>query len=794
VTVSLFPAAGIGVPHRTPGRSEWLLLGLLCLGTALYWSVQYRPFLVPNNDYYSFERVAKAFGSGELPRSVKRGPILPLLMAGLAPAMPEPHPELHAALVLNMAFSLGTLLLLFRLAARLFGAGALLVPVLFATTAQFHAMGLQPLVEPSLGFFCVATIVLFQARSPWRTRPRRSPRASRRNADSITSAQLAIRPLLAERGLAPSPRSASSLDRRRHGAWIRRKLYLGLMKMGWAGARALASCYREPFAGWFVGGGALALPFLVLAAAPTLVGIAVGLREFRREAIAMLAFLGLSAAVIVCFGINKPRYVYPTEWILLFFFAAGALQLLETGFRRLAPRLASRAEVPLLLGSAALFLAALGLWVRHMGGLPRVGPFAGDLLYLALALGLALTPLWRIRRGRLWWAACCLFMALVTPVVAGGIASKQLGLFRVYYANYSSYLLAPWLEANLGPRDRVVLLHPTHIRHMTGLAPGRFEKFQNLRAGDAAELAEEMREEKATHVAYTYRNRATTPISGLVPERRCASPSFGRWGGRRLRASRHPAASEILDQDPVQVPRCSVSEQSVPSSSTSTARSTTRASPPLLALELAALPLRGSPASARRTWGVLRVFRRVREELRGLGAAEAPLERLQFERVAERLRMEVDEVEAAVSEWIFRRPLKYLRHFRRAGIDDLLGHLGSRGIPAGVFSDYPAREKLEALRVAERISLVACATDGEINAFKPHPRVRLGHQRWGLEPAEVLYVGDRAEVDAPGAARAGMPCVILARRLGLAPHVEPPARFTRHTSLAGLQHAIDARG
>jgi hypothetical protein len=75
----------------------------------------------------------------------------------------------------------------------------------------------------------------------------------------------------------------------------------------------------------------------------------------------MLAFLGLSAAVIVCFGINKPRYVYPTEWILLFFFAAGALQLLETGFRRLAPRLASRAEVPLLLGSAALFLAALGL-------------------------------------------------------------------------------------------------------------------------------------------------------------------------------------------------------------------------------------------------------------------------------------------------------------------------------------------------------------------------------------------------------------------------------------------------
>jgi FMN phosphatase YigB (HAD superfamily) len=214
-----------------------------------------------------------------------------------------------------------------------------------------------------------------------------------------------------------------------------------------------------------------------------------------------------------------------------------------------------------------------------------------------------------------------------------------------------------------------------------------------------------------------------------------------------------------------------------------------------MAMELGALPLRASPASARRTWGVLRTFRRVREELRGLGAADAPLERLQFERVAERLAMEVDEVEAVVSEWIFRRPLKYLRHCRRAGIDDLLGYLGTRRIPAGVFSDYPAREKLEALRVAERISLVACATDGEINAFKPHPRGFVwACRRWGLEPAEVLYVGDRAEVDAPGAARAGMPCVILGRRLGLAPHGEPPARFTRHTSLAGLQHAIDARG
>jgi HAD superfamily hydrolase (TIGR01549 family) len=155
--------------------------------------------------------------------------------------------------------------------------------------------------------------------------------------------------------------------------------------------------------------------------------------------------------------------------------------------------------------------------------------------------------------------------------------------------------------------------------------------------------------------------------------------------------------------------------------------------------------------------------------------------------------MEVEEVEAAVTEWIFRRPLKYLRRCRRAGIEDLLGTLASRGIPAGVFSDYPAREKLEALRLAEKISWVACATDAEVNAFKPHPKGFVWScERWGLDPAEVLYVGDRAEVDALGAANAGMPCAILSRRLGLAPQGAPPARFTRFSSFAGLQHAIDA--
>jgi putative hydrolase of the HAD superfamily len=232
-----------------------------------------------------------------------------------------------------------------------------------------------------------------------------------------------------------------------------------------------------------------------------------------------------------------------------------------------------------------------------------------------------------------------------------------------------------------------------------------------------------------------------------------------------------------------------------------------------MAAELAALPLRSSMRSARRTSRAIRAFRRAQEELRELGAADASLARLQLERAAERAGMEAGEVEAAAAEWIFRRPLPHLRRCRRGGIERLLQFLKARGMPAGVFSDYPALPKLEVLGLAENVSLVACATDTEINAFKPDPRGFLWScKRWGIEPAQVLYVGDRVEVDARGAANAGMPCAILSRRLGLTSGGVAPLHvfesnldsssspnpeslsYSRFSSFAGLQHAIDAGG
>lgn len=464
-----------------------------------------------------------------------------------------------------MVFSLGMLVLLWRLASPLLGAGALLVPVLFATTEQFHAMALQPLVEPSLGFFCVLTLVLFQARSPWQYAAAAAAALSRTEASTLLPvlfvlnwteerrfwkhavlAAMAAIPFLAWMGIGSMRGSGASS-------------YLRLMEgMGWQFAPDfLVTCYREPFAGWFLAGFDLRPAFLVMAVVPIVAGVVVGLREFRREAIALLAFLALSVVVIIVFGISKGRYVFPTEWIFFFFFAAGALRLLEIGFRFLAPWFSRRVELLLLLGAAVLWLAALGFWCRSIGKFSHVTPIAADLLYAIFALGLVLTLLWAIRRKppRLWLTASCLFMTVVTPVMVGGIAAKERGLFRIYYANYSSYLLAPWLEENLGPLDRVVLLPRSQIDFLTDLDLSRTDRFSNMRAENPEELAKEMREKGLTHVAYTYRWPAGNPASAHYNRKKKYYLAL-EFGGGEVPGFEHLATlplPAILDRPAVQV-------------------------------------------------------------------------------------------------------------------------------------------------------------------------------------------------------------------------------------------------
>jgi len=213
----------------------------------------------------------------------------------------------------------------------------------------------------------------------------------------------------------------------------------------------------------------------------------------------------------------------------------------------------------------------------------------------------------------------------------------------------------------------------------------------------------------------------------------------------------------------------------------------------LMAMELACLPIqRLSWKEASATIKMLKCFRKTREELRQLGYTPGqPLAELQYRLAGERGGVSPLEVQKIVMEWMYQRPLKYLKLCRRNGVKGFLESAKQRNVQIGVFSDYPAHEKLEALGLAKWVKLILCSTDKDINAFKPHPRGYLrACEYWRLKPEEVLYVGDRSEVDAEGAKAAGMPCMILNGSTNLEKTQDAEQFFYRLTSFQGLQHVL----
>jgi len=208
-----------------------------------------------------------------------------------------------------------------------------------------------------------------------------------------------------------------------------------------------------------------------------------------------------------------------------------------------------------------------------------------------------------------------------------------------------------------------------------------------------------------------------------------------------------------------------------------------------MALELLSLPLTGLSDAPRR-WRALQAYRSAQESLRRASTIGSPAT-LQRTAAARRSGLSEAAVDGLVREWLFSRPLKYLRWCRAKDLDRLLGLLERKGVLSGVLSDYPAHDKLAALGLRDRFWPVLSAADAEIGALKPHPRGFLrAASLWNVHPSEVLVVGDRLDADGAGAAAAGMPCAIIGRQGGSA---AVPGTIIRVSSLGRLCHVLDGR-
>ena len=184
---------------------------------------------------------------------------------------------------------------------------------------------------------------------------------------------------------------------------------------------------------------------------------------------------------------------------------------------------------------------------------------------------------------------------------------------------------------------------------------------------------------------------------------------------------------------------------------------------------------------------IIRIFRHAQELLR-------KEDRYLFRPLIEQIRLTSNStgipenvISEVVQEWFFDKPKLYIPFFKRGGIKKTLKWLNKKGFKLGVFSDYPSSEKLKALDIADFFDVIIDADDQNLRGFKPHTNgYILAAETMGLDPSEILYVGDRPDVDAEGALKNGMHSVII----GSVPQKKNTLSFLKIKSFLQLKELL----
>ncbi len=197
------------------------------------------------------------------------------------------------------------------------------------------------------------------------------------------------------------------------------------------------------------------------------------------------------------------------------------------------------------------------------------------------------------------------------------------------------------------------------------------------------------------------------------------------------------------------------------------------------------------PVTGYRLLRFLQAYRRAQESLRGSDLRDNVGEH-QFVLACKSAAIEPAAGRAYLERWFHTEPLPHIPTAVRDGVHSLLAGLQSAGIKLGVLSDYPAESKLEAAGLRPFFSAVVCSSDPGVTGFKPDTSgLLLCATRLGVEPRQLLYVGDREEVDAECAYRAGASAVIVGKRLRRPP-LRPNTSFAE--SFREIHQALAAAG
>lgn len=162
---------------------------------------------------------------------------------------------------------------------------------------------------------------------------------------------------------------------------------------------------------------------------------------------------------------------------------------------------------------------------------------------------------------------------------------------------------------------------------------------------------------------------------------------------------------------------------------------------------------------------IIRNYRFAQEWLRQNISTKALSPGAQLDRTVQTSGIPREEVSACISEWMERIPLRFLPLCSRRRLIRLIHDWDKLGVPMGVYSDYPSRDKLCKLGLQNIMRVAVSSEDLDVLSFKPAPRgFEVAVAKMGLAPSQVAYIGDREDVDGIGAQNAGMTAIIVGRK------------------------------
>jgi FMN phosphatase YigB (HAD superfamily) len=170
-----------------------------------------------------------------------------------------------------------------------------------------------------------------------------------------------------------------------------------------------------------------------------------------------------------------------------------------------------------------------------------------------------------------------------------------------------------------------------------------------------------------------------------------------------------------------------------------------------------------SPKNGVATVRLLRQYRHAHEGLRHR-AGQDDLAEAQLMAAVNAEKVPREWAAATVERWMEQYPLEAIRIHAKPGLIEFLDWAEGASLPVGVLSDYPCNLKLAALGIERRVRVIVSAQDKAVQRLKPDPRgLQLVARRLNLSVSDLMYVGDRPEVDCEAARRAGAEFVLIGK-------------------------------